>query len=928
MDRTKQRLHRAACFSFMLLALFLIKTNIGFCAAPTLEWTGAEGLWNDGVTPDYGTTSDSFTFKVIYTDSDNDAPYTGYPKVHILKDGTEIDSYAMTKIGTGTDYDGTGEQYTYSTNFSLAGNDYTYYFKAKDSNEDIAGFSSPTNEHTLTVVSGYVWVDYDTGSDTTGDGSQGNPYQTIAYGISQASSGQAVRVLPRTSSPYEYVETFSMVSGVHLVSDNGNSGDSETTYNDPYSTYSTSMLTRTGRTIIKGKITFPSTITDNVVVDGFTVYRGAGDKPMMDILGKSPIIRNNIVYRAARDSYNSFCIQMKGGSGDTSEPIIENNLLHGVKEAGIGISMYQYPIIQDNLIWDATEDACIGINRKGTASPEGTTITIRNNEIFNCGGAGIGTGGDTAKLVTSLKVIILGNIIHDNGYDMSGESYASRGAGIGLERCCSTGEILGVTIGGLDPGQGNQIYNNRLAGIRLDGNSDTQSLRPVLIQNNDIYNNGKTGIILIDIGYNKAIGPGGESVERAQILDNTIYGHTSAGINIGGLTYADIMYNLIHDNATAGIAFNMGDVEGDPDPPSSYITGFEDTITIEDNDIYSNTMAGIAVKDAITGDVTIAGNDIHDNIRGGISIINSCNLVINRNEIHENYRAGIRTGGFVDDDYFANSNTECEAAGEPYPCCTDADQGTCNSSVGFIGPVPDPGVPEGAFLDVSQNKVYGNGTSGYGAGINIRHASGTIYNNLIYENTRCGIRYGDYIDEIINNTVVNNGNDLFDGSGILYDSLDGYVDEWPPSGDGPSIPIRNNISALNTRTGIKTGTNVDEPGVCLSGDYRDYNLLYGNNGTSDHLPPFSGSYLMMQLCGCWPNDNEIFADPLFVDPDGVDNIAGNGDDDYRIQVTSPAADAGDEYYPLDYPNNDVSPFSVGTTAIDIGAYGGPLGIDL
>ena len=84
---------------------------------------------------------------------------------------------------------------------------------------------------------------------------------------------------------------------------------------------------------------------------------------------------------------------------------------------------------------------------------------------------------------------------------------------------------------------------------------------------------------------------------------------------------------------------------------------------------------------------------------------------------------------------------------------------------------------------------------------------------------------------------------------------------------------------------------------------------------------------MMQLCGCWPNDNEIFADPLFVDPDGVDNIAGNGDDDYRIQVTSPAADAGDEYYPLDYPNNDVSPFSVGTTAIDIGAYGGPLGID-
>ena len=82
----------------MLLALFLIKTNIGFCAAPTLSWTDEAGLWNDGVTPDYGiVSSDDFTFKVIYTDSDNDAPYTGYPKVHILQGGTEIGSYTMTQ---------------------------------------------------------------------------------------------------------------------------------------------------------------------------------------------------------------------------------------------------------------------------------------------------------------------------------------------------------------------------------------------------------------------------------------------------------------------------------------------------------------------------------------------------------------------------------------------------------------------------------------------------------------------------------------------------------------------------------------------------------------------------------------------------------------------------------------------------------------
>src|SRR5210317_51251 len=161
MNRTKQRLHRSACFSFMLLALFLIKTNIGFCAAPTLSWSDEEGLWNDGVTPDYGiVSSDDFTFKVIYTDSDNDAPASGYPKVHILQGGTAISGspFTMTQeTGCGLPYCGNGytdgEQYYYTTTLTSAGN-YTYKFEAKDSNEDIAGFSSPTNEHTLTVVSG------------------------------------------------------------------------------------------------------------------------------------------------------------------------------------------------------------------------------------------------------------------------------------------------------------------------------------------------------------------------------------------------------------------------------------------------------------------------------------------------------------------------------------------------------------------------------------------------------------------------------------------------------------------------------------------------------------------------------------------------------------------------------------------------------
>ena len=186
----------------MLLALFLIKINIGFCAVPTLDWSGEEGLWNDGVDPDYGiksgTGADTFTFQVSYLDADNDPPDTGYPKVHIKRIiSNELDDisgspFALTEVDPGdTNYED-GKLYSYSTTLSPAGNDYKYSFVAYEriEPEEQNDYTSPANDHTLIVVTGYVWVD-DDGNDITGDGSAENPYQTIAKGISMASSGQA-----------------------------------------------------------------------------------------------------------------------------------------------------------------------------------------------------------------------------------------------------------------------------------------------------------------------------------------------------------------------------------------------------------------------------------------------------------------------------------------------------------------------------------------------------------------------------------------------------------------------------------------------------------------------------------------------------------------------------------------------------------------
>jgi len=99
--------------------------------APTISWTGETNYTNDGLNPETGDTSTAFTYRIKYTDADNDAPQSGYPKVHIKKGGVEITGSPFTMTYVSGNYN-TGAIYTYSRTLS-SGTDYTYYFEAKDS---------------------------------------------------------------------------------------------------------------------------------------------------------------------------------------------------------------------------------------------------------------------------------------------------------------------------------------------------------------------------------------------------------------------------------------------------------------------------------------------------------------------------------------------------------------------------------------------------------------------------------------------------------------------------------------------------------------------------------------------------------------------------------------------------------------------------
>lgn len=99
--------------------------------APMLSWTGETGYTSDGLEPYTGTSITTFTYRVKYTDSENDAPKSEYPKVHIKKGGTEISGSPFTMDYVSGNYN-TGAIYSYSIDNLSYGSDYTYYFEAYD----------------------------------------------------------------------------------------------------------------------------------------------------------------------------------------------------------------------------------------------------------------------------------------------------------------------------------------------------------------------------------------------------------------------------------------------------------------------------------------------------------------------------------------------------------------------------------------------------------------------------------------------------------------------------------------------------------------------------------------------------------------------------------------------------------------------------
>jgi hypothetical protein len=108
--------------------------NLRLSGFPLLSWTGETDYLSDGLNPEKGNTSSQFAYRVKYTSEDNYAPKDGYPKVHILKAGQEIAAspFFMVEVDSSDTNYSDGKFYSYSRVLSSPGEDYSYYFEAKD----------------------------------------------------------------------------------------------------------------------------------------------------------------------------------------------------------------------------------------------------------------------------------------------------------------------------------------------------------------------------------------------------------------------------------------------------------------------------------------------------------------------------------------------------------------------------------------------------------------------------------------------------------------------------------------------------------------------------------------------------------------------------------------------------------------------------
>ena len=316
------------------------------------------------------------------------------------------------------------------------------------------------------------------GNDTTGDGSQMNPYRTIQKGIDLASIGDTVSVAPGT-----YSERINLKSGIKVQG----SGAANTIIDGQQAGVVVKIMNAT-----------------NVVLTGFTIRNGKSGQEgggifvsnSTDILIEDNVIQDNRTEGAWEQS-NGGGLRIINSSVNLQENVIKNNFAN---------------------FWGG------GIYTNLQA--QNKIVTIKNNTIEdNTANLYNGGGGVSAHLANGAKVEILNNRIKGN---------AAGNTGGGIEVLMSGGSLVSI-IGNWIEGNYTYTSDNGGGGIYVQG-YDANKASAALIANNVIINNYTTGQTRNGGGILLSYGLGPNTL----IINNTLVGNqASCGGGIG-IYYSDI----------------------------------------------------------------------------------------------------------------------------------------------------------------------------------------------------------------------------------------------------------------------------------------------------------------------------------------------------------------------------------------------------
>jgi len=348
-------------------------------------------------------------------------------------------------------------------------------------------------------------------------------YFSISEAMEEAVEGDTIVVYPGT-----YYERIEIKEGVNLVSYVGDDGD------EPVDGPGMKkVLRRTLRTIIDGSeleepgylISFPKDTSTPMKVDGFTFqnvpkYVSGVNLFTMEIRGCSPIVENNI-----------FTGNLSWGA------ILSTGLGIGM---GPALETVAQPVIRHNVIY---KNYALGIGNASNSSAHIIDNEIFENEFQNPG------GGDRVAPAIGIREqgrpIIENNLCYRNG------------SGVGAINFDSFEQPLII--------RGNTFFNNRRAGINLQGLSSLKTQVKAVVENNIIYGNLAAGIRCTKIDSvvirynnvydNRKSGISLWNVDKTVIEDNEIHGNLTAGVRLLDVAAAVVQRNAIYQNVTAGIDF-------------------------------------------------------------------------------------------------------------------------------------------------------------------------------------------------------------------------------------------------------------------------------------------------------------------------------------------------------------------------------------